>query len=265
MSIKRSFPLIALIVTLIISCDGPKKNTPLKLNENKTKMINSDTNLLENQMTKGSNDTISEIINIDFDTLNLTPRVINNNHHKISVSNIPAMSYNGRYTIISYNNYSCCYYDGTFLQINKKEFSKTIQISPQEDIEWNKATIDSIKTEIKKQLASTNSYYGMTLIKNHNTKILRQHQMGELSIQVSHNNEIYESKPFKIDSIRYTDSRCCLGGDIKTGYICKIFPEIMNTWIDARKKMILLEYGIVHGLNGCDRGPFFKTVDLTNN
>ena len=36
----------------------------------------------------------------------------------------------------------------------------------------------------------------------------------------------------------------------------------MNIRIDARKRMILLEYGVIHGANGCDEGPFFKTVDL---
>ncbi|MEM9338343.1 MAG: hypothetical protein AAGA66_06405, partial [Bacteroidota bacterium] len=172
---------------------------------------------------------------------------------------MPVASNDGQYVLVKFYHYSCCYDDGAFLRLyNGDKKVRTIQTAPAEDIEWSDAVFDSVKIKIR-QLVGARSYYAMTSVPTYEIK-----DSGEAwSIDLVIGSKTHQSKPFKIDSIRYGDSSCCLGGMIEEEQPCKMVPDIQNIWIDKSKNMMLLEYGVVSGLNGCDRGPFFKTVALT--
>ncbi len=189
-----------------------------------------------------------------FNTLGLKPQIVDED-----ISNIPATSYNGEYVILKFQNSSCCYSYGEFLCLYKenKEIER-IQISPEEAIEWTDTIIDSMKIKIK-YLIESRDYYKMTSIHKYKIKTIEKNSVVELST----NDMSYESQSFKINSITL-DSYCCSGELNNENHPCKIFPDIVNVWIDFRKKMILIEYGITHGANGCDSGPFFKTIALKN-
>ncbi len=260
-SIKMNLSLVALIATLMTSCCHIPNNDRLDSNNQKTKIHNSEIDSLRNQIMKNLIDTISltETFNTDFDTFDLKTSITNDEY---ILSNMPVASYNGQYIIVKFHNYSCCFDDGEFLRLySQNEEVQTIQIYHSEDVEWTDATFDSVKIKIE-HLINARNYYAMTFISKYNIKNIKQNSEVELAIEIFLNNEKYESKPFKMDSIRYKDSGCCLGGIIEKDYECKTFPDLINIWIDANKKMILIEYGIIHGLDGCDRGPFFKMVDL---
>ena len=259
--------LIILFITLLTSCGHEPKidNTP-DSNEQKDKIISDSAHTaIKKSDNDNPNDTISltETFNIEFDTLNQKPRITND---KSIVSNLPAATYNGQYVIVNTDIYSCCFDDGNFLRlydITGNEEVKPIQTFPAEDVEWDDATFDSVRIQVEDMINARN-YYTMTAIHEDSSKVIKQNPGVDLSIEMIFNNKIYESKIFKIDSIEYGDSRCCLGF-IKKDYNCKIFPRIMNISMDARERMILVEYGIIHGASSCDSGPFFKTVDLIEN
>ncbi|MEL7270372.1 MAG: hypothetical protein AAGL34_12420 [Bacteroidota bacterium] len=184
------------------------------------------------------NDTISsvEIINSD------TPMV-------------RVISDDSQYVIVKFGKYSCCYDSGTFLRLyegNKENW--TIQTYPAEDVEWTETDFDSVKVKAR-QLIGIKKYYTMALVSKYKIKNSR----AALSIEFV-TDKTYRSKPFKIDSI---PSNCCLG-IIEEIPNCKVHPKIQKIWIDKHNQVLLIEYGI-NSTNGCDRGPFFKTVTLIKN
>ena len=173
---------------------------------------------------------------------------------------MPAVSHDGQSIIVKFSNYSCCYYDGAFLRLyDQGQEIQTIQTEPEEDIEWSDADFDSAKVKIER-LMELKRYHEMTPVAEYKINDSGTSRSVELSM-----NEItYQSASFKLDSIQYESSFCCLGGVIEENYDCKIEPGIKNIWIDTTGGVVLLEYGIVSDANGCDRGPFFKIILIRN-
>ena len=168
---------------------------------------------------------------------------------------IPVISDNDHYVIVKFGENSCCYDNGTFLRLyegNRENW--TIQTYPAEDVEWTDAAFDSVKVKVR-QLIGIKKYFAMALVSKYKIK----NSGAALSIEFL-TNKTYRSKPFKIDSIRYENSSCCLGGVIEENYNCKISPGIQKIWIDKHNQVLLIEYGIIHGANGCDRGPFLRLL-----
>jgi len=264
---KVNYILITLFILILTSCgDSTKVDNTLNSNKQKEKTISDSAYPdIEKTYDDNQNDTISltEAFNLEFDTLNKKPSVTN---RESIISDVPAATYTGRYVIINTYEYSCCFYDGNFLCLYDMAQDKIVQqikVYPAEDIEWAVVTFDSVRIQVREMINAKN-YYTMTFIHKDSIKITKQNSGVDLSIEINFSNKIYNSKTFKTDSIEYGNSRCCLGF-IENDYVCKIFPRIMNIWMDARERMILLEYGVIHGANGCDRGPFFKTVEIIEN
>lgn len=172
----------------------------------------------------------------------------------------PVASSNGKYVLVKFHIYSCCYDDGEFFRLyHQNKEVLTIQTYPAEDTQWSDATFDSVNIRLNR-LLNTRSFSEMHPIHTYTIDTLENTSRLSLSIKFSLNNINYESDPFHIEAFDYENSRCCNGGIIEENYVCKIFPEIKAIWADSRFRIILLEYGVIHSLNGCDRGPFFKTV-----
>jgi len=264
---KVNYILITLFIIIFTSCgQSPKIDSSFRSNEQKDKIITDSTFLSiknSNNNDPPESGSLTETFDLPFDTLNKKATVAND---ESIISNMPAATYSGRYVIVKTSPYSCCYFDGYVLQLYDMSCNKIvqqIQIAPSEDDKWTDATFDSLRIQVGDMINAGN-YYTMTAIHKDSSKIIKQNSEIDSSIELIINNKIYKSKTFKLDSIEYGDSWCCLGL-IENDYECKIPPSIINIWMDARERLILLEYGIMHAADGCERGPFFKTIDLFEN
>lgn len=178
----------------------------------------------------------------------------------------PVITSSGKYVIVYSTPFSCCVDLGSFLRLydsSSNNLIQKIQTRPGESEldDWDKAKFDSIENKVK-SLLNVKKYYKMTPINKDSIRIIKHNLEHKLSVEILLKGNKYESKIFKMNSIEYDDSFCCLS-EIKKGFECKIRPTITNIWTDANKKMLLLEYGISdHQANGCSKGPFFKMVGL---
>lgn len=141
------------------------------------------------------------------------------------------------------------------------DFTQPLKVGPDEDNEWDDTKYDSISVQVK-ALMGNRKFFEMEPISIDSSKIIQQDSIPTLNVEFLFNGKKYLSKPFQLDFVEYDDSFCCTG--FIEDYDCKLFPEhFENIWIVSDKKILLLEYGIIHQANGCDRGPFFKIINYT--
>lgn len=204
-------------------------------------------------------DTMPPQISLDGHLDTLDVKISNMNASEFET---PVASSDGKYVLVKFYIYSCCIDYGDFFRLyHQNEEVWTIQTYPAEDTRWSDANFDSVNIQLHR-LLNTRSFAEMQPIHTYTIDTLENTSRLSLSIKFNLNNINYKSDTFHIEAIDYENSRCCQGGYIEENYVCKILPEIRAIWADARFRIILLEYGIIHNLNGCDRGPFFKTVHI---
>ncbi|MGY3794765.1 hypothetical protein [Aquimarina sp. 433] len=178
------------------------------------------------------------------------------------VDNFPAISDDGSHYLIEYSQYSCCVSTETKLQkISAKDGRVLDEIMLYPGEEATELLVHDLETAYKKvqKLLNEDNYRTLKEITkfNHLNDINNKHK-----ITFTLEDQKYTSDKIHLRRIS-SHGFCCNGGtDINEN--CQLYQSIVNVWFSKEHNLLLIESGIIHGMDGCDQGPFYQLISITD-
>ncbi|GAA0721883.1 hypothetical protein GCM10009430_23720 [Aquimarina litoralis] len=178
------------------------------------------------------------------------------------VDNFPAISDDGSHYLIEYSQYSCCVSTETKLQkISAKDgtvLDEIILYPGEEATEFLVQDLETAYKEVQKLLDSNNYRTLKEVTKfNHHNDINNKH-----TLTFTLEDQKYISEEIDLPRIS-SHGFCCNGGsDLEEN--CLLYQSIVRVWFSKNHHMLLLETGLAQVANGCDQGPFYQLVSITD-
>ncbi len=191
-----------------------------------------------------------------------TPSIVYNGTD-LSWENFPAISEDGSYYLIIYNEYSCCIDSGNILQqrnITTGEISKEIILSPNEidQIEFSSEKKAIIIIKEVQDLLKEMRYFTLFEVKEYEQ--IQQKINNELCIKSKLQTQSLTSKSFNLPKSEL-HGFCCTG-DYDSKESCNASQSIENVWLSRKHQLLLIESGVTHPADGCDDGPYYTVTSL---
>ncbi|TSE04978.1 hypothetical protein [Aquimarina algiphila] len=190
-----------------------------------------------------------------------TPSIVYNDTD-LSWQNFPAISEDGSYYLIIYNEYSCCVDTGSILQqrsVTTGEINKEIILYPNEtdQIEFSSEKKATIIKEVQDLLKET-SYFKLFEVKKHQQ--IQQKDNNELFVKAKLLTQSFTSKSVNLP-LSKLHGFCCTG-DYDSKESCDVSQSIENVWLSKKHQLLLIESGVTHPADGCDDGPYYTVTPL---
>lgn len=178
----------------------------------------------------------------------------------IDYSDFPGISKDGNYIINVHSDYSCCISTETKIELRNVKTEKIeseIMICPSETDEFS-FTEAELKTKYKaiNTLLAAHKFQSMPELcdysyeqKGQNKAVLTFVLAEKKYISEAFELPIFSSAPY-----------CC--GFVNDSVPCMVNTKVHKVWYDLNLKVLFVSYGVVHQVDGCDIGPFYKILGL---
>lgn len=180
---------------------------------------------------------------------------------------LPAFSSDKQSAVLLHQMYSCCISgDILFLTVavEKEEPSESILVSPSEDAGTVLAEQDAQKHLRRVQrILREGAYRPMTPVDLASLETERDSATGLARIAFQHAGRTHTASKIPLRDWR-APYYCCgyVSPEEEADAPCKGPPEIRSIHLDPSGKFALIEFGIVHQMNGCDQGPKYFLAPL---
>lgn len=178
------------------------------------------------------------------------------------LDNFPAISEDGSLYLIEYSQYSCCVSTETQLQkISSKDGKILDEVTLYPGEEATDFLVHDLETAYKrvKKLLNEDNYRTLKEIPkfNHHNDINNKNML-----IFTLEDQKYISEEIDLPRIS-SHGFCCNGGsDLEEN--CFLYQSIVRVWFSKKHRMLLLETGLAQVADGCDQGPFYQLVSITD-